>query len=78
MTILILNPIPNDKILVLSKLKTLADDKIKVAQKFKAQFSVFKRPILQTRKNQGLFGKGLKSFFSFSMVFLEPFILGIV
>ena len=40
--------------------KTLWEkEKLLVASNFSFSHSVFKRPVLQTRKNQGLFGKGL-------------------
>ena len=35
-------------------------EKLLVANNFSLSHSVFKRLVLQTRKNQGLFGKGLK------------------
>ena len=34
-------------------------EKMLITSKFSFSHSVFKRPVLQTRKNQGLFGKGL-------------------
>ena len=34
-------------------------EKLLIASNFSFSHSVFKRPVLQTRKNQGLFGKGL-------------------
>ena len=41
--------------------KTLWEkDKLLVTSNLSFSHSVFKRPALQTRKNQGLFGKGLK------------------
>ena len=41
--------------------KTLWEkEKLLVSSNFSFFHSVFKRPVLQTRKNQGLFGKGLK------------------
>ena len=41
--------------------KTLWEkEKLLVASNFSFSHSVFKRPVLQTRKNQGLFGKGLR------------------
>ena len=46
-----------------SKLKEFADDNFKfdeMAEISPFAHSVFKRLVLQTRKNQGLFGKGLK------------------
>ena len=43
--------------------KTLREkEKLLVASNFSFSRSVFKRLILQTRKNQGLFGKGLSPF----------------
>ena len=40
--------------------KTLWEkEKLLVTSKFSFSHSVFKRLVLQTRKNQGLFGKGL-------------------
>ena len=42
--------------------KTLREkEKLLVTSNFSFSHSVFKRLVLQTRKNQGLFGKGLKS-----------------
>ena len=42
-------------------LKTLWEkEKLLVTSNFSFSHSVFKRLVLQTRKNQGLFGKGLK------------------
>ena len=42
-------------------LKTLWEkEKLLVTGNFSFSYSVFKRHVLQTRKNQGLFGKGLK------------------
>ena len=38
-------------------------EKLVVTSNFSFSHSVFKRHVLQTRKNQGLFGKGLKSWF---------------
>ena len=44
-----------------NKLKTLWEkEKLLVTSNFSFSHSVFKRLVLQTRKNQGLFGKGLK------------------
>ena len=41
--------------------KTLWEkEKLLVTSNFSFSSSVFKRLVLQTRKNQGLFGKGLK------------------
>ena len=46
----------------LKGLKTLWEkEKLLVTSNFSFSLSVFKRLILQTRKNQGLFGKGLNS-----------------
>ena len=46
-------------------LKTLLEkEKLLITSNFSFSHSVFKRRVLQTRKNQGLFGKGLKGFFS--------------
>ena len=43
--------------------KTLWEkEKLLVASNFSFSHSVFKRPVLQTRKNQGLFGKGLNGY----------------
>ena len=43
--------------------KTLWEkEKLLVTRNFSFSHSVFKRIVLQTRKNQGLFGKGLKDF----------------
>ena len=43
-----------------NRLKTLWEkEKLLVMSNFSFSRSVFKRPVLQTRKNQGLFGKGL-------------------
>ena len=39
----------------------LVKDKLLVTSNFSFPHSVFKRLILQTRKNQGLFGKGFNS-----------------
>ena len=45
----------------LNGLKTLLEkEKLLVTSNFSFSHSVFKRLVLQTRKNQGLFGKGLK------------------
>ena len=42
-------------------LKTLCEkEKLLVTSNFSFSHSVFKRLVLQTRENQGLFGKGLK------------------
>ena len=38
-------------------------EKLLVTSNFSFSLSVFKRLVLQTRKNQDLFGKGLKIFF---------------
>ena len=44
-----------------NRLKTLWEkEKLLITSNFSFSHSVFKRLILQTRKNQGLFGKGLK------------------
>ena len=41
--------------------KTLWEkEKLLVTSNFSFSHSVFKRPVVQTRKDQGLFGKGLK------------------
>ena len=46
----------------LEGLKTLWEkEKLLVTSNFSFSHSVFKRLVLQTRKNQGLFGKGLNS-----------------
>ena len=43
--------------------KTLWEkEKLLVTSNFSFSLSVFKRPVVQTRKNQGLFGKGLKAY----------------
>ena len=43
-------------------LKTLWEkEKLLLVSNFSFSHSVFKRPVLQTRKNQGLYGKGLKA-----------------
>ena len=43
-----------------NKYKTLREkEKLLVMSNFSFSHSVFKRLVLQTRKNQGLFGKGL-------------------
>ena len=45
----------------LNGLKTLCEkEKLLVTSNFSFSHSVFKRLVLQTHKNQGLFGKGLK------------------
>ena len=45
----------------LKRYKTLWEkEKLLVMSNFSFSLSVFKRLVLQTRKNQGLFGKGLK------------------
>ena len=66
----LLNPFPNDQILDSFKLKEFVDNfKLDENGKkfskrgentvdFSFSYSVFKRLLLQTRKNQGLFGKG--------------------
>ena len=73
-----IKPFRNDKFLDSSKLKEFEDDNFKfdengrkffkrvenVTSNFSLSHSVFKRLILQTRKNQGLFGKGLREFVS--------------
>ena len=47
----------------LNGLKTLCEkEKLLVTSNFSFSHSVFKRPVLQTRENQGLFGKGLTGF----------------
>ena len=44
-------------------LKTLCEkEKLHVTSNFSFSHSVFKRLVLQKRKNQGLFGKGLTEF----------------
>ena len=44
-----------------NRLKTLWEkEKLLITSNFSFSHSVFKRLVLQTRKNQGLFGKGLK------------------
>ena len=44
----------------LNGLKILCEkEKLLVTSNFSFSHSVFKRPVLQTRENQGLFGKGL-------------------
>ena len=59
------NSLPSIKILDLSKKKKKKDkkhwetEKLLVTSNFSFSHSVFKRLVLQTRKNQGLFGKGL-------------------
>ena len=45
-------------------------DKLLVTSNFSFCHSIFKRPVLQTRKNKGLFGKGLKSFVDTLVSFL--------
>ena len=46
-----------------NRLKTLWEkEKLLVTSNFSFSHSVFKRLVLQTRKNQGLFGKGLNDF----------------
>ena len=64
-------PFPKRQIIDYSKLKEFADDnyklnengrtfsKLLVSSNFSFSCSVFKRLVVQTRKNQGLFGKGL-------------------
>ena len=37
-------------------------EKLLVTSNFSFSHSVFNRPVLQTRENQGLFGKGLKPY----------------
>ena len=69
------NPFPNDKILDSSNQREFADDNFKfdengrkfskleemlVTSNFSFSYSIFKRFLLQTRKSQGLFGKGLR------------------
>ena len=68
-----INPFPNYKILGSSKLKAFVDNNFEldengrkfsngvkiVISNFSFSPSVFKRLVLQTLKNQGLFGKGL-------------------
>ena len=47
----------------LNGLKTLCEkEKLLVTNNFSFSHSVFKRLVRQTRKNQDLFGKGLKDF----------------
>ena len=62
------SPFPKRLILDSSKLKEFAEDNFKfdesdrkffITSNFSFSHSEFKRLILQTRKNQGLFGKGL-------------------
>ena len=52
---------------------TVGKGEIARTSNFSFSHSVFKRPVLQTRKNQGLFGKGLKVHFVYSqgMAYLE-------
>ena len=70
-----MEPFPKMQIFNSSKLKEFADDKFKfnenvknfskeieIMSSFFFSHSVFKRLVLQTLKNQGLFGKGLKYF----------------
>ena len=60
-----LYPFPKRQIVDSSKLKKFADDNLKFDNKCtkvlqtSRKHSVFKRLVLQTRKNQGLFGKGV-------------------
>ena len=66
------NPFPKRQIFEASKLRGFADDNFKFDEndrKFyrwlentvgKGEIAHYKRLLLQTRKNQGLFGKGLK------------------
>ena len=55
--------------------KTLWEkEKLLVTSNFSFSHSVFKRPILQTRKNQGLFGKGLMV----KQMYLSPFTDGYI
>ena len=50
-----------------SGLKTLQEnEKLLVTSNFSFSYTVFKRFVLQARKNQGLFGKGLNSVLAFS------------
>ena len=55
-------------------------EKLLVTSNFSFSHSVFKRPIQQTRKNQGLFGKGLKDYFfsASTYIFLQRSIGNIV
>ena len=64
----------------ISNLMKMEDDNFKfdengrkffITSNFSFSHSVFKRPVLQTCKNQGLFGKGLKGFFQG----FQPFLL---
>ena len=56
--------------------KTLWEkEKLLVTSDFSFYHSVFKRLVLQTRKNQGLFGKGLKMFQSVLLIFVHVFSL---
>ena len=52
-----------------NRYKTLWEkEKLLVTSNFSFSYSVFKRLVLQTRKNQGLFGKGLSVRFVFKKV----------
>ena len=52
--------------------KTLREkEKLLITSNFSFSHSVFKRLILQTRKNQGLFGKGLISIVHKMLSFVE-------
>ena len=51
--------------------KTLWEkEKLLIMSNFSFSHSVFKRLLLQIRKNQGLFGKGLKVCFSYNYLYL--------
>ena len=60
--------------------KTLWEkEKLLVTRNFSFPHSVFKRLVLQTRKNQGLFGKGLKNHdYKTLLNFEKPLITGCV
>ena len=52
--------------------KTLWEmEKLLVTSNFSISHSVFNRLILQTRKKQGLFGEGLKPFFTTGLIRLH-------
>ena len=53
----------------LNRKKTLWEkEKLLVTSNFSFSHGVFKRLVLQTRKNQGLFGKGLKGYSALNCV----------
>ena len=72
------NPFPNDKFETRPNSKALQTTILSLTKMAESNFSfsrsVFKRLVLQTRKNQGLFGKGLNALMIYiSQYFIDEY-----